>query len=110
MRHRSAALFLLAGSLLAFPVPGRAEEAEELLLPGQLRERSMAAGEKHAYRVEVTDAPLLFTVDQQSIDLVLEVRGPGDEELRTGLGGARWGREVLLLESAGERHIEVRAK
>src|SRR5215204_3564935 len=108
--RRSAALFLLAGSLLAFPSWGRSQEGEELLLPGQSLDRSMAAGEKHAYRVEVTDYPLLFTVDQQSIDLVLEVRGPANEELRTGLGGARWGPEVLLLESAGERRIEVHPK
>jgi CHAT domain-containing protein/tetratricopeptide (TPR) repeat protein len=110
MRRSFAALFLLAGSLLAFPSWGRSQEAEELLLPGQSLDRSMAAGEKHAYRVEVTDAPLLVTVEQQSIDLVLEVWGPVDEELRTGLGGARWGPEVLLLESAGERRIEVRPK
>src|SRR5262245_5700225 len=70
----------------------------------------MGTGERHVYRVEVTDAPLLVTVDQRSADLVLEVRGPAGDELHVGLSGARWGPEVVLLESAGERRIEVRPK
>ncbi|MEA2561592.1 MAG: hypothetical protein QOH06_3096 [Acidobacteriota bacterium] len=109
MRHRSSALFLLAGSLLAFPVPGRAEEVEELLLPGQLLERSIAGGQTHSYRVVVSEAPLLIAVEQRGIDLVIEAQGL-EARLTTDLGDYRWGPESLVLESAGEHRIEVRAK
>jgi len=104
-------LLLLAASLLAAPDPGRPEAAEgELLLPGPPLERPIAAGEAHRYRVAVTDTPLLVTVEQQSIDLVVEDRGPAGEELRVGAGGGRWGPEVLLLERVGEHHIEVHSQ
>src|SRR5688572_17800466 len=111
MNRRSTALLLLAGLLLAFPVPpGRSEEVSDLLLPGQPRERAIAAEEAHVYRIKVGKEPVLVLVEQQGIDLVLEARGPADRELGVGAGNGRWGPEVLLVESAGERRIEVRPK
>ena len=109
MRRGFLVLLLLAAVLLGSPVPSRTQESEgELLVPGPPLERPMAAGEKHFYRVEVKDDPVLVTVDQRSIDLVLEVHGPAGEELRVGGTGGRWGPEIVLLEGAGERRVEVR--
>jgi CHAT domain-containing protein/tetratricopeptide (TPR) repeat protein len=109
MRRRFLALVLLAASPLAAPAPGRPQVDDgELLVPGPPVERAMAAGERHLYRVEVKEDPVLVTVDQRSLDVVLEVRGPAGEELRIGGTGGRWGPEVLLLAGAGERRIEVR--
>lgn len=111
MWRRSLALLALAGWLLVGPVPpGRSQEESDLLLPGPPLDRPIAGGASHTYRVVVSDVPLVLTVNQQSVDLVLKVHGPGDEELQAGLSGARWGPEVVLLEGAGERRIEVRPK
>lgn len=110
MGRRFLALVLLAASSLVAPAPGRPQVDDgEVLVPGPPVERAMAAGEKHLYRVEVKDDPVLVTADQRSIDLVLEVRGPAGQELPAGGTGGRWGPEVLLLEGGGERRIEVRA-
>jgi len=103
VRRLSLAVLLLVSSLTA-PDEG------ETLLPGPPLARPIAAGEKHVYRLAVTETPVLVTVEQQSIDLVVEVRGPAGEELRVDAGGSRWGPEVMLLASAGERRIEVRPK
>jgi tetratricopeptide (TPR) repeat protein len=107
--------WLLAAAVLLAPVPGRPQEdAVEVLLPGPPPEhpiaRPIAAGEKRLFRLDVADVPLLVTVDQQSIDLVVEARGPAGETLSVGAGGDRWGPEVLLLAGAGERRLEVRPK
>lgn len=100
--YRALVLLLLAGSL-------DAEEAE-LLLPGQSRERPIAAGEVHKYRVEVMDAPLLVTVEQRGIDLVVSARGAEEEgPIEVDAPNHAWGPEVLLLRSPGERLLEIRA-
>jgi CHAT domain-containing protein/tetratricopeptide (TPR) repeat protein len=109
MKCRSLALFLLAGWFLASPAPGRPEDAAEALLPGDARERSIAGGEAHVYRVEVADAPLLLTVKQLGLDLVVEARGPG-AAVSADAGDHGWGTEVLLLEGAGGYRVEVRPK
>ena len=76
MRRRCLALLVLSGWLLAWPAPpGRSQEEGETLFPGQPRERSMKAGERHAYRVDVGEEPVLIRVEQQGIDLVIEARG-----------------------------------
>jgi CHAT domain-containing protein/tetratricopeptide (TPR) repeat protein len=105
------AVLLLAGWLPTVPaVPGQPEETGDVLLAGSPRESSMKAEERHTYRIEVAAAPVLVTVDQQSVDLVLEVRGPAGQEIQTGLTGFRWGPEVVLLAGAGTYRIEVRPK
>jgi CHAT domain-containing protein len=111
MRRRALALLLLAGSLLVVPgASGQPGEEAEALLPGPLRERPIGEGEKHIYRIAVGEDPVLVLVEQQSIDLVLAVRGPAGQELAVAAGNGRWGPEVLLIESAGEHRIEVRPK
>lgn len=117
MRRGLLVVPVLAGCLLAWPAPpGRSQERSqekeevELLAPGPVRERSIAGGESHPYRVVVTDAPVLLLLDQQSVDLVMEIRGPGEQTLHAGLSGSRWGPEVVLLEGPGERRIEVRPR
>jgi hypothetical protein len=53
---------------------------------------------------------LLVTVDQHSIALVVEARGPEGRKPIAAHAGDRWGPEVLLLETAGEFRIEVRPR
>jgi hypothetical protein len=83
---------------------------EEALQLGEVRKRPIAAGETHAWRVEVPPGTsLLVTVDQHSIDLVVEAQRPaGGEPIAVHGGNDRWGPEVLLLEAAGEHRIVVR--
>jgi CHAT domain-containing protein/tetratricopeptide (TPR) repeat protein len=95
---------------LASGAPAGSQPLAELLSVGAERERPIAPKESHAYRLEVAGTPLLVTVEQQSVDLVLEIRGPAGATLGTDAGESRWGTEVVLLEGAGERRIEVRAK
>jgi len=84
-------------------------EEGELLQPGEVRERPIAAGEIHVYRIAVADAPLLIAVEQRGIDLVVEAQGPA-ARLRTDARHLHWGSEVLLLESPGEHRIEIRSR
>ncbi len=107
----SAALLLVILSLAAPAALNGAGEDGEVILPGQIRERPIAAGETHVYRVAVADAPLLVTVEQQGIDLVVEARGPAEQKaLTVDSPNGRWGPEVLLLPGggAGGYRIEVR--
>src|SRR3954452_8225018 len=92
---------LLGAVLLCAGRDSASQSAEESLLPGQVRERPIAMGEAHAYRVAVGEEPLLVTVEQQSIDLVLEVQEPSGQGLKAA-GDGRWGPRVLLLAGAGE--------
>jgi tetratricopeptide (TPR) repeat protein len=57
----------------------------------------------------VGEAPLLVTVEQRGIDLVVEARGPR-ETFAVNVGDRRWGPELLVLESAGGHRIEVRPR
>lgn len=108
----SLAWLPLIGLFLGLPTaPGGAWEDGELLLPGETRERPITAEEAHVYRVEVADSPILVTVDQHSINLVVEARRSEDEApLTVDSGQLRWGSEVMLLESRGEHRIEVRPR
>ncbi|MFL6201626.1 MAG: CHAT domain-containing protein [Thermoanaerobaculia bacterium] len=111
MRRRSTVLLLLAGSLLVFSPSGGSEEPEDLL-PGQPRERAIAEGETHIYLLDTTSSPgspLLVTVEQQGIDLLLDARGPADREaLRADAPNGRWGMEILLLPAGSAFRLEVR--
>ncbi len=94
MRRRSAALLLLAGTIL---------EGSEQLVPGQSRERVLAAEEKHVHDIEVETEPVLVLVEQQGIDLRVAAGG-----LVADAPNGRWGPEILVL-APGSYRIEVRA-
>jgi len=100
-------MFLL-GFLIAPALYG-AGDGGEILLAGQARERTIAGGKTHVYRVEVADSPLLVTVEQKGINLVAEVMEPAARSASDS-GLLHWGPEVLLLEKAGEHRIEVRPR
>src|ERR1700681_816484 len=102
----AALSLLLAGSLRA-----EAPKPEETLPLGEVRERQIRADEAHVWKVTVAQGTaLLVTVDQQSIALVLEAKGPEGREPIAVHAGDRWGPEVLLLEPGGEFRIEVRPR
>jgi len=92
-------------------VPSGPGEDGEILLPGQAaREYPIAGTEAHVYRIEVADSPVLVTVEQQGIDLVVEVRGPaGQETLAVDSPNSRWGPEIAVLPAGavGSYRIEV---
>ncbi|HEV7517284.1 MAG TPA: CHAT domain-containing tetratricopeptide repeat protein [Thermoanaerobaculia bacterium] len=110
MKRPALALVLLAILLPGAPAtPKPAAEPGETLLPGPARERPIAAGESHVYQVEVTGAPLLVSVLQQGIDLVVEARGTAEPKaLTSDAFNGRWGPEILLLRARGADRIEVR--
>lgn len=96
----------------ATPVPGaegpEGGEAVELSA-GPAVERTITATERHAYRVRVSDRPLLVRVEQRGIDLTVETEGP-DGRAVTDAGFLRWAPEVVLLETPGDHRVEVRAQ
>jgi CHAT domain-containing protein/tetratricopeptide (TPR) repeat protein len=108
---RGLAVILLA-LLLGAAAPAAAPPPEETVPLGESRERPIAAGEAQAWRIVVPpDTSVLVTVEQHSIDLVVEARRPGGKEpLAVTASRDRWGSEVLLLDSAGETRIEVRSR
>jgi CHAT domain-containing protein/tetratricopeptide (TPR) repeat protein len=109
MKRSVLALVLLSVLLPGTPAVPAADEQGEVLLPGQVRERPVAAGEAHVYRVEVTDTPLLVSVEQRGIDLAVEARGTADPGPLTSDGrNGRWGPEILPLRAPGSYRIEVR--
>jgi CHAT domain-containing protein/tetratricopeptide (TPR) repeat protein len=108
-RSRPALLLLAVVFLAALAAPGGAGEEGEALLPGQVQERPISAGETHPYHVEVVDAPLLVTVEQRGIDLVVEAEGPATR-FATDTGDFRWGAEILLLEGAGGYRIKIHTR
>jgi len=104
-------LVLLATLVAGAPLPaapGPEEKLGETLLPGPPCERSIAAGESHLYRVTVTDTPLLLSVEQRGIDLVVEARGTTSSALTSDALNGRWGPEVLLLRAPDVYRIEIR--
>src|SRR4051812_47840363 len=110
MKPSALALVLLVTLVPGIPAARAADEPGETLLPGQVRERPIAAGEApHVYRVEVADVPLLVRVEQRGIDLVVAARGAADpSELASDGHNGRWGPEILLLRAPGSYRIEVR--
>jgi CHAT domain-containing protein/tetratricopeptide (TPR) repeat protein len=106
---RPALLFLVVLSLAAPAALGGTGEEAEVLLPGQVREGPIAAGEAHVFQVDVPDAPLLITVQQQGVDLVIDAQGPMGRAILDARH-LRWGPEVLLLETTGEYRIEIRPR
>ncbi len=102
---------LVAAFLLAAQAPGDGRGDGEELLPGPARERFIGAQDQHVYRAEAGEDPLLITVEQRGIDLVLELVAPGAEGRQVSDSpNGRWGPEVLLLPAtaAGTVRLEVR--
>jgi CHAT domain-containing protein/tetratricopeptide (TPR) repeat protein len=95
--------------LLAAPALAAVPQPEETLPLEEARERPIAAGEVHPWRVMVAPGTaLLVTVELHDIDLGLEARRAGDGERIAVHGGHdRWGPEVLLLEAPGEYRLEI---
>lgn len=102
---------LVVSTLLAVPLHAEAPTPQETLSIGEIRERPIKADEAHEWRVLVAPGTsLLVTVDQHSIALIVEARGPEDREPIAVHAGDRWGPEVLLLKTAGEFRITVRPR
>ncbi len=112
-------LFVLAGLLAAATgdpgagggAPATGPVPAPALAPGDVREGAIAAAELHAFRVTVSNEPLLAVVEQRGIDLVVTDRpaAAGAEAVQVDAPNRRWGPEVLLLAAAGEHRIEIRA-
>lgn len=101
---------LLLGSLILLTgAPSAPQGGDEALLSGEIRERPITGGEAHSYRMDVADAPILVTVEQLGLDLVVEDQTPGATSA-VDTGNHAFGSEVLLLESVGVHRIEVRPK
>jgi CHAT domain-containing protein len=99
------ALFLPAA------LPAGAPKPEESLPLGEARERPIAEGEAHAWRIAVPPGTsLLVTIEQHSIALILEAQGAQGGAPIAVHEGDRWGPEVLLLEVAGEYRLAVRPR
>lgn len=103
-------LLLAPAAALVLVWPPAAGAAAEVLRPGPAEERPIAAGEVHAWSIAVADAPLVVTVEQQGVDLVLEVCDPAGESFSVEATNDRWGPEVVLLDGTGEVAIEVRPR
>ena len=110
-RRGSCGLAALAVSAFLAPaIRAEAPDLTEILSPGEVRERAIAAGETQGWRVTVAPGTaVLVTIEQRSIALVVEAHGAADRGLIAVTGsGDRWGTEALLLEAPGELRIEVR--
>lgn len=94
----------------ATALPAEAPRPEQTLTLGQeTQEQQIKAGEAHPWRLTVAPGTsVLVTVDQRSIGLVAEVRGP--ENGVFGADNDRWGPVVLLLETPGDYRIAVRPR
>ncbi len=104
------ALLLAAAIALGGQTPPGDGADGEVLPPGQAQERTITAGAVHSWRLEAAETPLLLTVEQRGIDLVVEARAsPDDAALAVDAPAGRWGTEILLLPAtAGGYRIEVR--
>jgi CHAT domain-containing protein/tetratricopeptide (TPR) repeat protein len=105
---RVAALAL--SFLCVAAVHAAAPSPEETLPLGEVRERSIAAGETHGWRVRVEPrTAVAVVIDQQSIDLGLKAWPlAGGKPVAVQAGNDRWGPEVLLLETPGGYRVEIR--
>src|SRR6478672_11271744 len=103
-------LAALAVSLLLAPAL-RAEvpKPDEILALGEIRERDIAAGETHAWRVTVApDQALAVVVELRSLALDLEARRlAGGTQVGVRAGDDRWGPYVLVLETAGDYQLAI---
>jgi CHAT domain-containing protein/tetratricopeptide (TPR) repeat protein len=95
-------------ALFLFSLANAEAKTAESVLPGASLERSITAEERHVYRVEAAGSPLLITVEQRGIDLIVEARGPGDAApVVVDAPLDAWGTEVLLLSVGAGHHLEV---
>jgi CHAT domain-containing protein/Flp pilus assembly protein TadD len=104
---------LVLSLCLAVALSAEAPKSEQILTLGEeTKEQPIKAGEAHPWRLVVPPGTsVLVTIDQRSIGLLAEVRGPGDgKPVVFGAGNDRWGPVVLLLETAGQHRITVRPR
>lgn len=72
---------LLALTLLSLPAAASAQQA---LRPGDPVERTLAAADAHAYRLDLPAGQfVLGSADQQTVDVVVTITGPGGETIQT---------------------------
>ncbi len=96
---------LLAAVLTASPPPS-------VLVPKTPAERELAAGEAHAYSLDLTARPWLVTVEQRGIDVVVEISASDGKRLAAvDSPQDRQGPETVLVDPsvAGTFRVEVRA-
>jgi CHAT domain-containing protein/tetratricopeptide (TPR) repeat protein len=79
------------------------------LAPGTVADHELAGGERDSFILEVSDRPLLVTVEQRGINVALDARDPGGRSPgASNQAGEREALESLLLPaSAGEWHVDV---
>ncbi|HZM86878.1 MAG TPA: erythromycin esterase family protein [Blastocatellia bacterium] len=118
MKRRMAALFLLnflmhpIWAFAAQPQSGTPSEVRALE-PGKTLEGEMAAGEVHAYRIDLEAGQFLrAVVNQRGIDLVVSVIGPDGQKIAevdspTGANGPE--PVTLAAKVSGTYRLEVRA-
>ncbi|HEY7215587.1 MAG TPA: tetratricopeptide repeat protein, partial [Thermoanaerobaculia bacterium] len=106
MKRSRPALFIVVLFLATSAALGEAGEESEVLQPGESRERTIAGGEAHVYRIQGEDLPCLVTVEQRGINLVLEAQGPA-ARLSSDARHFFSGSEVLLLEGPGEHRLRI---
>jgi CHAT domain-containing protein/Tfp pilus assembly protein PilF len=115
-RSRGPCRVALAALLALAAGAGRAQTppAPVSLSPGTVLERAFAAGEAQIFEAEIaTGRSYLFSVEQQGIHLVVDVRGPDGESLAAvDFPLDRWGMEAVLLLPVvpGVYQFEVRAE
>ena len=98
--------------LVSLLVPGglRAQEARGPLAAGAEVDGELRAGERHAYELQVrAGRPLLVSVEQLAVDLVLEAHTAAGRELAVDTPTGDAGIELLLVEDEGPATLEVHA-
>jgi CubicO group peptidase (beta-lactamase class C family) len=106
--HTLAIAAWLPGIIAIQPPVLLAQTDDQGLSLGVSIERGLSRGEVHRYGVDLkSDQFVLVTVDQQGIDVLVRILGPGGEELVTvDSPNGRWGLEpVQLISSASGRHV-----
>jgi CHAT domain-containing protein/Tfp pilus assembly protein PilF len=90
------------------------EKEERLLEPGKAIKRELSGADSHTYRIRLSDGQFLkVVVEQQGIDVVAQLSGPGGEQIAEfDLESRSQGQELasLVAEAEGEYRLTVRPK
>jgi CHAT domain-containing protein/Tfp pilus assembly protein PilF len=94
---------------------GTGDEKEvRVLEPGNPIKRELAGGQLHVYQIRLSaDQFLKVTVEQDSVDVVVQALGPGDKQISEFDSESRKQEQesvVLVAESAGDYRLIVRPK